>query len=237
MRLPPDARGPMRPHRARTPARAIAARAVGARVVAARVITVRVVVTSSALVLALLGCARDPEATSPVTDTLSTSQQSWGLRVRETELGRTKWELEAEEARQHEDPPHTELHGVTVRFFDSDGELSSTLTADEGEVTGPTRRLVARSNVVVITPDGERLETEVLEWNERDRLIRSDAAVRIVQGRNLYTGVGLVSDPELDSFEILEDFEGTVIEDDDALDGAPDRDTDPDGTGGVGVPE
>lgn len=165
------------------------------------------------LLAALSACN---EAPAPATDTAAEAppeQITEDLRVVETTMGKRIWVLQADEAVEDPTSHKTLLTGVTVYFYDSDGELESTLTAREGEADRDTRHLVSRGDVVVETSEGYLLETEVLEWDNGRKKILSDQPVRITQGRNVYTGVGLVSDPGLDAFEILEDFRGTVIDD------------------------
>lgn len=135
------------------------------------------------------------------------------LRVVETTRGRRVWVLEAVEAVEEPESNVTRLEDITLYFYDRDGELESTLTAREGEADRDSRHLVSRGNVVVRTSEGYLLETEVLEWDNGRKKILSDEPVRITQGRNVYTGIGLVSDPGLESFEILENFRGRVIDD------------------------
>jgi LPS export ABC transporter protein LptC len=135
------------------------------------------------------------------------------MRVAQSRLDQAVWVLEADEAIHDPERDVTDLVELTVTFYDREGTVSSVLTAETGEADAKTRHLVARTNVVVETPEGYRLETETLRWdNERERIL-SDDPVRIRQGRNLYTGVGLVSDPELIEFEILNEFRATVIPD------------------------
>jgi LPS export ABC transporter protein LptC len=165
------------------------------------------------LALAPSGCddAAGPEDESgaeTVPDQITTE-----LRVVETTMGHRIWVLEADEAVDDPGTRKTFLTSVTLYFYDRDGKLESTLTAREGEADRDTRHLISRGDVVVETSEGYLLETEVLEWDNGRKKILSDQPVRITQGRNVYTGIGLVSDPGLDSFEILEDFRGTVIDD------------------------
>jgi len=171
--------------------------------------------------LPLLLACNPPEIAPPARgsgDTLQTTQQSKNLRVTETLLGKRRWVLEAEEAIGREDTGISVLRSVRVTFYDEEGAVASTLTSNEGEAEGKLRHLVARDSVIVETPDGDRLETELLEWDNTKKKIQTDAPVRIVQGENVYTGVGLVSDADLEHFEILKDVRGTVRGEDQQLD-------------------
>jgi len=170
-----------------------------------------------ALVAALLGlgaCSEEGvEGGERVAPDDRPAQYTTNLRVEETALGRRVWILEANEAVEDPETNVMQLTGVTLRFYDRDGELESTLTARTGEADRESRHMVSRGDVVVRTNEGYLLETEVLEWDNGRKKILSDEPVKITQGRNVYTGVGLISDPGLESFEILENFQGTVIDD------------------------
>jgi LPS export ABC transporter protein LptC len=60
-----------------------------------------------------------------------------------------------------------------------------------------TKDMKARSNVVVVSEDGGRLETESLDWSQDTRLISTDDPVRVTQEGKVIHGIGLVSDPSL----------------------------------------
>lgn len=180
---------------------------------------VRAVLSLLGVVLAtglLAGCETPGEEDGGPTgteDSVRTVQRSTDIEVVETKLGVVRWILRADHSVMHDDEERTDLEGLFVTFYDDSGGVSSTLRADRGEIDRKTRHLIARQNVRVKTPEDETLETDVLEWDNARKKILSDQPVRITQGRNVYTGTGLVSDPGLEEFEILEDFEGTVIDD------------------------
>ena len=49
-------------------------------------------------------------------------------------------------------------------FYDEQGVRSSVLTSREGEINDRTRDMVARGQVLLVTTDGTRLSTELLQW-------------------------------------------------------------------------
>jgi len=163
-----------------------------------------------------LACTTAEEPLSSGTaDSTASRQETVALKVVETTLGDQKWILTAERAVHHEERDVTDLEGLTVTFFDEEGREASVLNAEIGEADRKRRHLVAKRNVTVRSTEGYLLETEVLEWDNERRKILSDEPVRITQGANIYTGVGLVSDPGLEQFEILRDFKGTIVEEED----------------------
>jgi LPS export ABC transporter protein LptC len=86
------------------------------------------------------------------------------------------------------------------------------LVADSGSVDSEKGELCARGNVVVTTPEGNRLETNVLFWDREHAKVRSDDSVRLIRGRDLLTGVGFESDPNLEHYELFRDVRASVRE-------------------------
>lgn len=164
-----------------------------------------------AVLLSQAGCESAEPPSGAVVDSTRTLQRSFDVRVTESVLGLPTWILEADEATHDDETEITNLSVLRVTFFDEAGDTTSVLTADEGEADRRTRHLIARRNVVVRTQEGHVLETEVLEWDNGRQKIFSEEPVRITEGRNVYTGIGLVSDPSLRDFEIQRDFRGTIL--------------------------
>jgi LPS export ABC transporter protein LptC len=103
-----------------------------------------------------------------------------------------------------------ELSRLRVDYFDEEGDVRSTLTATEGLLKRRTSDMEARGNVVVVAHDGTRLVTERLTWNERTGKIESDRFVRVTQGDDVFTGVGIEADPDLKNIKVKSDFKAFV---------------------------
>lgn len=135
--------------------------------------------------------------------------------LRETEDGAVAWVLRAQTAEIYEGRDAIHASELTIDFYEDDGTtVSSVLTADRGVVNRRDNAMVARGNVVVEAADGRVLETEELEYSPQTGKITTEAFVRVVDGRNVLTGYGLESDPDLDagSFEIKRDVQATVLD-------------------------
>jgi LPS export ABC transporter protein LptC len=99
---------------------------------------------------------------------------------------------------------------ITVDFFDQEGHHVSTLTASEGIYNSPAEEVQAKGNVVVISDDGARLETELLSWRKEANRVFTDAFVTITRGKSRVTGYGLSTDPQLADVHILKDVQGRI---------------------------
>ncbi len=86
------------------------------------------------------------------------------------------------------------------------------LTSDSGRVDSQKGSLVALGRVVVVTREGARLETEELTWDRKTARVSSEQFVRLIRGRDVLTGIGFRSDPNLVSYEILKDVKASVRE-------------------------
>jgi LPS export ABC transporter protein LptC len=165
------------------------------------------------ILLFLAGCGTP--APEPLEETGSESmptQTFRNLELRETTEGKLEWVLRARTAWQGSPGSPTRLESLGVDFYQRSGEIRSILTADSGRVDSRHGDLEAIGNVVVVTPDGNRLETEQLSWDRKGSRVTSEVAVRLVHGSDVLTGVGFESDPNLERFELFEQVRASVRE-------------------------
>jgi LPS export ABC transporter protein LptC len=148
-------------------------------------------------------------------------QEIDGFALTQTRDGQKVWILRADRALVFEEPGRVEMTSFRVDFFSEAGEVRSTLTAQNGLLLRRTNDMEAYGNVVVVAEDGTRLTTERLTWDERTGKIESDRFVRVVQGRDEFTGVGLEADPDLKNIRVKTEFrayvraqDGELIEED-----------------------
>ncbi len=167
-----------------------------------------------ALALALLvsaGCG-SPSPTPPKekVEKGAPEQSFRGVNLRESSNGKLEWDLHAARAIQGNSNAPTVLDSLQVLFYQGGPTVRSTLTADSGRVDLDKGVLVAIGHVVVITPEGNRLETEELRWDRKQDQVSSDQFVRLTRAKDVLTGIGFRSDPNLESYEILKDVRATV---------------------------
>lgn len=97
----------------------------------------------------------------------------------------------------------TELDGgLELVFFDTIGQQVSVLTARRGTILTDQQRMQVMDDVVFLNAKGERLETELLTWQQDSARVRTDRAVRIQRGADVIHGMGL---------DAAEDFSSYVI--------------------------
>jgi LPS export ABC transporter protein LptC len=104
--------------------------------------------------------------------------------------------VEADTAYFYESTQITELHQLKVVFFDVRGQESSTLTAKRGIYRWQDGSMEASGNVVVVSPDGRRLATEVLRYDNATNMIATDQHFTFDRGDEHLEGNSFRSDPD-----------------------------------------
>jgi LPS export ABC transporter protein LptC len=104
----------------------------------------------------------------------------------------------------YEDSGKQELIKVDVTLYHEHGEQSGSLTAERGEVDSNTDAMIARGNVVRITEDGRRVETEELHYDPQLDRVWSDVATTLHQRDGVIHGTGFTSDANLQTIRVTQ---------------------------------
>ena len=113
-----------------------------------------------------------------------------------TNSGVLRSRVEADTAFFYEASQMNELHNVKVVFFDLKGAESSTLTARRGTYRWQDGSMEASGNVLVVSPDGRRLATDVLRYNNATNTIFTDRHFTFDRGDEHVEGNSFRSDPD-----------------------------------------
>jgi len=137
--------------------------------------------------------------TPPTTVTSPDSADQVGYNVTHilTSDGIRRMRLEADSAYAYLRAQRHELFGITVTFYSPDGVETSTLTAREGTYDWRTGNMEARGDVVTVSPEGNRLETSVLQYDRARNQIVGPAPFHWRTPTQNVEGDGFTSDPEL----------------------------------------
>lgn len=148
------------------------------------------------------GCGGDDGGPPPSAEPAEMpEQQIYDYLLTESEDGVKDWQLASHRMEKYADRQDVELYDLTMDFFE-EGRYFSTLTADRGRANLDTKELFAWGNVVVVTEDGRRLETEQLHYDDQRRLIHNDVFNRLTWRDDVVTGYGLEATPDLEYVEI-----------------------------------
>ncbi|MBA3894525.1 MAG: LPS export ABC transporter periplasmic protein LptC [Gemmatimonadales bacterium] len=104
--------------------------------------------------------------------------------------------VEADTAYFYEATQITNLANLKVTFYDLKGAESSTLTARRGLYRWQDGSMEANDNVVVVAPDGRRLATERLRYDNATNQISTDLHFTFDRGAEHLEGNSFRSDPD-----------------------------------------
>lgn len=87
--------------------------------------------------------------------------------------------------------------GIRVVFYDGHKDPAGSVIAKYAKYTKSNSVWELRDSVVVVNEGNDKLETEVLFWDEPKNLIYSDRFVKITNEDQIVMGTGFESDPRL----------------------------------------
>ncbi len=102
--------------------------------------------------------------------------------------------------------------GITVVFYDSLMNVTSTLTANYAINYLLEEKFEARNNVEVVNEANEKLNTEQLIWDQRKGIIFTEKFVKITTGDEVLYGEGMESDERFTNWRIIQS-RGTIMVD------------------------
>ncbi len=160
--------------------------------------------------LFMFSCADEenhsPKLKSTNVKTETPDQVSFNPEVVFVDSSFTKAILKADEARVYQARMETILDGnLRVDFFSKEtGERVSYLTADSARIDDRTKDMLAMGNVIVISDSSEtKLETDVLQWSNKERKLFSTEFVKITSPKQYIEGMGFESDQSLDNYKVM----------------------------------
>ncbi|MDZ4804555.1 MAG: LPS export ABC transporter periplasmic protein LptC [Candidatus Eisenbacteria bacterium] len=145
------------------------------------------------------GCSESkPPGGAPANE--ESSSMLAGVTLRETFDGQLRWVLKADSSETFRQPDQTIATRVHVDFYNSTGQITSVLTADEGVVQRSNNDMTARGHVLVVTAQGDTLTTERLDWSSVQNRVKTDLPFRLARPDGVMTGVGFESNPDLTDY-------------------------------------
>ncbi len=172
------------------------------------------------LLFSLSGCREDTNA-SPATEVDDQQeksaldqlpiQQFFDYRLVETNAGIRNWVLVSDLMNKYSGQRDAELITVHIDFY-KEGAHFSTLTADSGLANLQTKNIFTWGDVVVVTEDGRKLETEELYFDNETQLIHNDVFDRFTRDGDVIEGIGLEATPDLEYIEIKQRVEADVLD-------------------------
>jgi LPS export ABC transporter protein LptC len=137
-------------------------------------------------------------------DTLP-SMNSLGVTTLISDSGITRYKIVTEEwiINDKKNPPYWAFEkGVYLEKFDTLFHIDASIKADTAYYYEKKKLWELRSNVQIQSQRGDKFETELLFWNEKEEKIFSDKYIRISQEDKIITGYGFESDQNLTEYQI-----------------------------------
>ncbi len=178
---------------------------------AAPLVVLGAVLAGLGAIVAGCGQQQPPQAGPPAPGERVLEQEIVDYRLIETEAAVRRWTLESKRMRKYAGQEDLELDDLKMDFY-KDGVYSSTLTSEHGRANPTSKAMLAWGNVVVTTPDGKRLDTQELRYDNANDRISNTVFNRFTRGRDVATGYGMVANPTLDYFELKERIGATVTD-------------------------
>jgi LPS export ABC transporter protein LptC len=153
----------------------------------------------------IISCTNDPKLVQDfVSDKLQAIEQIKGAELLHTENGKIKVKIVAGkiERFQNSQPQLIFSEHLEVYFYNDSSQLQSTLMADNASIDEENKIMLAKENVVLISSDAKKLETDELVWDEKQNTIYTDKKVKITTGKEIIYGEGFISNPDFTEYSI-----------------------------------
>ena len=164
----------------------------------------------SAYAVVALAC-RGVEGPPPtIMEGASADNVVFGISHNVSTDGMRRVRIEADTGYYYEAQQSVELRQLTVTFFSPEGAESSRITADWGTYDYRTGDMVARTNVVGTTPDGRRLTTSKLEYDQVNDRLRTDESFVFDSPEEHLEGSGFSADRNFRNYDVTNPRQGRV---------------------------
>lgn len=126
-----------------------------------------------------------------------------GAEMLQTENGKLKIKIVASTIERFQDvqPSLVFSNGLEVTFY-KDSVVRSVLTANKAEVNEINNTMIASDNVVLVSSEGKRMNTDELIWDEGKNKIYTDKQIIITTAKEIVEGEGFESNPDFSKYSI-----------------------------------
>ena len=161
----------------------------------------------SNLMFMMASCGNDLEKVNAITLKISgPSMSAKNIEVLFSDSGKIQAKLSSVLLNKFEGQnPYMEFpRGFDVVFYDSAGNVESTIAGNYGKQDEITRVMEAKGNVIVrnVAKD-QQINTEELTWNENKMLIYSDVKVKITTANKVLFSDGLKANESFTWYEFV----------------------------------
>ncbi len=151
------------------------------------------------------GCSAPPPQPGAPAEEIFPEQELFGAKISFYTEDRLATVIDAGRVLQYEKQSLIILDsGIVADFFDEFGNQRTRIWADSGTASENSRNLNAFGNVVAVSDSGERLETDILMYDNAKGIISADGPVKISTPTDTIYGTGFRADKNLKNWTVLD---------------------------------
>lgn len=126
-----------------------------------------------------------------------------GFQQYVSEGGKKNADVLGDTAYIYEDSAIAKIRGANLVLYDETGALKARVKARTGDVNSVTQAMIARGNVVLVTNDGRRIETEELHYDPTNHRIFSNVTTTQHFQGGILRGTGFDADDKFYNVRII----------------------------------
>ncbi len=116
--------------------------------------------------------------------------------------GKIAWEIKARESSYYYDENRSIANEIVLNYYEDD-KISTVVRADTAIMSIDSKDIDLIGNVDMLSTAGNRLLTTRIKWNNKDKLLDTDEAVKIIKKNgDIIKGTGLRANYNLEDYEI-----------------------------------
>lgn len=127
----------------------------------------------------------------------------FGSRTLVTDAGLRRAEVFSDTALFYEDNTRMDMRVMRAIFYNSSGAKDAVMTSRKGRFLTRENVLEATGSVEIRSIDGRVMRTEQIKFDSRVNQISSDSAFTLTEDGRQASGIGFVSDPDMNNLRIL----------------------------------
>jgi LPS export ABC transporter protein LptC len=152
------------------------------------------------LALCIISCEKKTDTIQKIDILTLPSLTAKDFKTTYTDSGKVELVLSAPIMERYEkaETPYSEFRsGINVWFYDKHKDPVASVKANYAKFIENKNLWELHDSVVAVNEAGDRLETELLFWDQKKALIYTDRFVKITTEDQIIQGYGLESDPRL----------------------------------------
>ncbi|MCA6078183.1 LPS export ABC transporter periplasmic protein LptC [Fulvivirga sedimenti] len=140
----------------------------------------------------LTGCEEEKKAPSEILEYEGPFQEAEDLVMLYSESAKVQIRLTTPKLWEYENGDREFPEGIFLEFFNDEGEIGSTLRADEAFFFKEENKWRGRGDVEIRSMENnQQLDTEELYWKPAEQIMYTDKFVTIIDGDEIMTGTGM----------------------------------------------